>query len=102
MTERVCEWCEGDLSGKRTDAHFCSDACRYAAWVESRGGSRDNGSQRLSDRSQGSRPTRNRGRRAQIEVYPHDYTDPELVLTHVPASLLRKIRAAEDRLEAKR
>jgi hypothetical protein len=84
---RSCGYCGGSLEGRRADAKFCGDSCRYAAWVENHPESRE---QRLqtatrADSGQVARRSSRDGRGTRIYVHP-DYPD-ERILAKARAAL---------------
>jgi hypothetical protein len=89
MSERVCanSDCGASLIGRRSDARFCSDRCRYVAWIEKRADSRDKRLQTATEGDSGHVARRARhdlhDRRVRVSILPED--DALTILAKVEA-----------------
>jgi hypothetical protein len=93
-----CANCGASLEGRRSDARFCSDSCRFAAWIGNHPEVRE---QRLATAQKANqRASRNRTRR-------HDLHDRRVRVSILPEddslTILAKVEAARRlaELEAK-
>jgi hypothetical protein len=89
VNTRSCEQCDASLDGRRSDARYCSDRCRYESWERKhpqRLSTASTAHQTLSGNSTGSAPRRpsRDGRGVRVYVLPEDDE----------ATILAKARAA--------
>jgi hypothetical protein len=95
----VCAYCGTSLEGKRRDARYCSDRCRYESWARKRPQRLSTASREPEARSSnGTAKTRRRpsrdGRGVRLYVLPED--DEAQILAKVRAARVDKAGGAID------